>query len=85
MKTQEYIVKEPKELLVFLQEVMPETSRSKVKELLAHNVYVAGRRTSQFNFPLLKGMKVSIEKATGKSISGRDSEETIKEFGQALL
>ena len=25
-----------------------------------------------------------IEKATGKSISGRDSEETIKEFGQAL-
>ena len=66
MKTQEYIVKEPKELLVFLQEVMAETSRSKVKELLAHNVYVDGRRTSQFNFPLLKGMKVSIEKATGK-------------------
>lgn len=26
-----------------------------------------------------------IEKATGKSISGRDSEETIKDFGQALL
>lgn len=26
-----------------------------------------------------------IEKATGKSISGRDSEETIKEFGQTLL
>ena len=26
-----------------------------------------------------------IEKATGKSISGRDSEETIKEFGQGLL
>ena len=26
-----------------------------------------------------------IEKATGKSISGRDSEETIKEFGQALV
>ncbi len=66
MKTQEYIVSEPKELLVFLQEKMPESSRSKVKELLAHNVYVDGRRTSQFNFPLLKGMKVSIEKATGK-------------------
>lgn len=26
-----------------------------------------------------------IEKATGKSISGRDSEETIKEFGQVLF
>jgi 23S rRNA pseudouridine1911/1915/1917 synthase len=37
-----------------------------VKELLAHNVYVDGRRTSQYNFPLQKGMKVSIEKASGK-------------------
>ena len=47
-------------------EMMPDSSRTKVKELLAHNVYVNGRRTSQFNFPLQKGMKVSIEKATGK-------------------
>ncbi|MBR5092913.1 MAG: RluA family pseudouridine synthase [Bacteroidales bacterium] len=66
MKQNEYIVSEPKELLTFLQEIMPDSSRTKVKELLAHNVYVDGRRTSQFNFPLQKGMKVSIEKATGK-------------------
>lgn len=66
MKKNEIIVSEPKELLEFLFEVFPETSKSKVKELLAHNVYVDGRRTSQFNFPLQKGMKVSIEKATGK-------------------
>ena len=66
MKQSEYIVNEPKELLQFLMEIMPESSRTKVKELLAHNVYVDGRRTSQFNFPLQKGMKVSIEKATGK-------------------
>ena len=66
MKQNEYIVSEPKELLTFLQEIMPDSSRTKVKELLAHNVYVNGRRTSQFNFPLQKGMKVSIEKATGK-------------------
>ena len=66
MKQIEYIVGESKELLAFLMEMMPEASRSKVKELLAHNVYVNGRRTSQFNFPLQKGMKVSVEKATGK-------------------
>lgn len=66
MKQNEYIVSEPKELLTFLQEIMPDSSRTKVKELLAHNVYVDGRRTSQFNFPLQKSMKVSIEKATGK-------------------
>lgn len=66
MKQIEYIVREPKELLEFLIEQMSESSRSKVKELLAHNVYVDGRRTSQFNFPLQKGMKVSIEKASFK-------------------
>lgn len=62
MKQNEYIVNEHKELLQFLMEIMSDSSRTKVKELLAHNVYVDGRRTSQFNFPLQKGMKVSIEK-----------------------
>ena len=64
MKKQEYTVSEPQELLTFLIAQMPETSRTRVKELLAHNVYVDGRRTSQFNFPLQRGMKVSIEKAS---------------------
>ena len=65
MKKQEYSVSVPQELLAFLMEKMPDTSRSRVKELLAHNVYVDGRRTSQFNFPLQKGMTVSVEKASG--------------------
>lgn len=64
MKQNEYIVNEPKELLQFLMEIMSDSSRTKVKELLAHNVYVDGRHTSQFNFPLQKGMKVSIEKTS---------------------
>ena len=64
MKKQEYTVVEGQELLEFLMKQLPDTSRSRVKELLAHNVYVDGRRTSQFNFPLQKGMKVSIEKAS---------------------
>lgn len=66
MKKTEYIVSEQQELLAFLIEKMPESSRSRVKELLAHNVYVDGRRTSQFNFPLQRGMTVSIEKTSGK-------------------
>ena len=64
MHKQEYTVSEPLELLEFLIKQMPDSSRTKVKELLAHNVYVDGRRTSQFNFPLQKGMKVSIEKVS---------------------
>lgn len=63
---QEYNVEKPQELLAFLLEKMGDSSRTKVKEVLAHNVYVDGRRTSQFNFPLQAGMKVSIEKASGK-------------------
>ena len=66
MRINEYIATEPKDLLEFLYECLPETSKSKVKELLAHNIYVDGRRTSQFDFPLQKGMKVSIEKSSGK-------------------
>ena len=66
MKKQEYTVVEPQELLEFLIKQMPDSSRTSIKELLAHNVYVDGRRTSQFNFPLQKGMKVSVEKATGR-------------------
>ncbi len=65
MKKQEYTVAEPQELLEFLMGKMPDTSRTKVKELLAHNVYVDGRRTSQYNFPLQRGMTVSVEKASG--------------------
>ena len=61
MKKQEYTVSEPQGLLDFLLHRFPDTSRSRVKELLAHHVYVDGRRTSQFNFPLQAGMKVSVE------------------------
>ncbi|MBP3763906.1 MAG: RluA family pseudouridine synthase [Bacteroidales bacterium] len=66
MKNTEYTVSEPQELLPFLLSQLSGTSRSKVKELLAHNVYINGRRTSQFNYPLQPGMKVSIEKYSTK-------------------
>ena len=47
-------------------EQMPDSSRSKVKELLAHTVCVDGRRVSQFNYPLQPGMVVTIEKSSYK-------------------
>ena len=62
MKRLEYIVTEPKGLLETLIEIMPATSRTEVKELLAHHVYVDGRRVSQFDYPLQQGMKVTVEK-----------------------
>lgn len=66
VKQLEYKVTESSELMKFLIQQMPDTSRTKVKELLAHNVCVDGRRVSQFNFPLMPGMVVSIEKASYK-------------------
>lgn len=65
MKKSEFIVKEQQELLPFLAACLPDSSKSHVKGLLAHHVYVDGRRTSQYNFPLAPGMKVSIEIVSG--------------------
>jgi len=66
MTKTEFHVEEAQGLLEFLLGRMPDTSRTRVKELLAHNVYVNGRQTTQFDFPLQKGMTVSIEKSSGK-------------------
>lgn len=66
MKNNEYQVTESTELLPFLLKVMPESSRTKVKEILGHSVMVDGRRTSQFNYPLVPGMVVSINKPNYK-------------------
>lgn len=63
VKQLEYKVREKNELLKFLQEAMPDSSKSKVKELLSHSVCVDGRRVSQYNYPLQPGMVVTIEKA----------------------
>lgn len=66
MKQIEYKVEKSCELLQFLQEQMPDSSRSKVKEMLSHSICVEGRRVSQYNFPLQPGQIVSIEKAGWK-------------------
>lgn len=64
VKQLEYKVENSCELLQFLLEQMPDSSRTKVKDLLAHNVSVNGRRVSQFNFPLQPGMVVAVGKAS---------------------
>ena len=63
VKQSEYKVTASCELLKFLIEQMPDRSRSKVKELLAHSICVDGRKVSQYNFPLQPGMVVSVAKA----------------------
>ena len=66
VKQLEYRVSTSCELFDFLQECFPSSSRSKVKELMAHNVCVDGRKVSQYNFPLQKGMVVTIGKSNYK-------------------
>lgn len=62
MKNTEFEVSKPSELLTFLLERMPQMSRTRVKEMLAHEIKVDGRKVTQFNYPLQPGMLVSIEK-----------------------
>ncbi|MBR1784105.1 MAG: RluA family pseudouridine synthase [Bacteroidales bacterium] len=64
MKNTKFTVAEPATLLEFLAASLPGTSRTRLKQLLAHNVYVDGRRTTQFNHPLQPGQLVSIERAS---------------------
>ena len=62
VKQIEYKVSDNCELLQFLLEQMPDSSKSKVKELLSHSVCVNGRHVTQYNYPLQPGMVVTIEK-----------------------
>lgn len=62
-----YNVENTIELLSYLQQILPETSRTKLKEILAHNVYVDGRRVTQYNYPLQPGMEVEIQKQSTQS------------------
>ena len=62
VKQIEYKVSDNCELLQFLLKQMPDSSRSKVKELLSHSICVDGRHVTQYNFPLQPGMVITIEK-----------------------
>ncbi|MBQ7711678.1 MAG: RluA family pseudouridine synthase [Bacteroidales bacterium] len=52
----------------FLIEQMPGMSKTQVKQVLAHEIKVEGRKVSQFDFPLQSGMLVE---RTKKSYSSR--------------
>ena len=57
-------VEKPQELMPFLTENHPDTSRSKIKSwLVSGNVTVDGEHISQYNFMLQPGMTVRIEKS----------------------
>lgn len=59
-------VTKPVGLLDFLREKFPDTSRTKLKGMLAYRVLVNGERTSQFDFPLQAGMEVTITQPTSR-------------------
>lgn len=59
----DYIVREPMELMAFLQARMPEVSRQKIKGLLTKRlVYVDQQIITQYNHPLEVGQKVQISR-----------------------
>ncbi len=58
-----YTIKSPSELMAFLTEVMPGKSRTSIKSLLSHSVYVNGKAVSKYNYLLKVGDKVSIGNA----------------------
>ncbi len=61
-----FTVEEEIELLSFLTAKMGTVSKSKVKEILAHYVFVNSRHVSQFNYLLKPGMEVKIYKPSPK-------------------
>ena len=62
MKSVKYEVRENGRLIDFLSQKMAGISRTRLKELLAHEVYVDGRKVSQYDFPLQAGMEVTLNK-----------------------
>lgn len=73
MKTLEIEVKEPKKLYELIEELFPESSRTKRKEILARRVIIDSRRITQYDFPLRVGTKVTIEgdENKGKLMMGK--------------
>lgn len=56
-----FTVKEPMELMTFLQQIFPEKSRTAVKSYLTHKqVYINFQIVTQFNLPLQAGQEVVI-------------------------
>lgn len=62
MNTVCFNVSKPTTLLAFLIEQFPRLNRTEVKQILAHEIKVEGRKISQFDFPLQPGMKVERSK-----------------------
>ena len=62
MKKTEYRVGECASLMDFLAAKMPDASRTRIKEMLANEVYVDDKKVSQFNYPLQPGMVVSLQR-----------------------
>ena len=60
MKVSQFTVDKPTTLLQFLAEQLPNTSRTSLKEILAHSVEVDGRRATRHDHPLKPGNVVTI-------------------------
>ena len=58
-----FVVADSMSLFDFLKEKYPDVSRTRLKEMLAREIIVDGKRVSKFDYNLLPGMKVIVEKS----------------------
>lgn len=56
----EILVEKPMKLYEFLEQIFPDSSRTKRKEILTHRVVIYSRHITQYDYPLTPGMKVTI-------------------------
>lgn len=95
MKSTEYHVQEPDELLLFLFEVLPDTGRNSVKSMLKRGQVLVDEQTeTKHDFNLRKGQKVTIIKnkvakrkstLTGLSILHEDEDVIVVDKSSGLL
>jgi len=73
MKTFSVKVKKTEKLYELIEELFPDSSRTKRKEILANRVLVASRKITQYDFPLHEGMTVTIrgDENKNKMMNGR--------------
>ena len=84
--SKEITVSRQGELLEYLIEAMPNLSRKKVKELLEHkSIIINGKIVTQFNYRLLKGQKITVDRQNKYSLLSKHNITIIHEDDELII
>jgi 23S rRNA pseudouridine1911/1915/1917 synthase len=82
----DYLVEEGSGLLDFLLRTLSEQSRSHIKSLLTHReILVDGKVVTQYDYPLLAGQKVRIQRAVGAGVKHQGMLDILYEDDEILV